>query len=147
MMKIETCTLSDLFNDPRYEEVCAHYRQEAGHLELKGIVDKDKYSFLAKNGLLLCARAVSEGQLVGIMAIVMCPSLHNSKDVANVDTLYLEPEHRGHGLQFLRHAIKMAREFGASGIRFSAPAGSRTEQLFDRLFTRSDVTYYKSLED
>ena len=147
MMKIEICKLSDLFNDPRYEEVCRHYRQEAGHLDLKGIVDKDKYAFLETNGLLLCARAVSDEQLVGIMAIVMCPSLHNSKDVANVDTLYLEPEYRGHGLQFLRHAIKMARAFGASGIRFSAPAGSRTEQLFDRLFTRSDITYYKSLED
>ena len=49
MMKIETCTLSDLFNDPRYEDVCLHYRQEAGHLDLKGIVDKDKYSILAQN--------------------------------------------------------------------------------------------------
>lgn len=151
IMQIKQLTIKEIFDNPNFESLSTDYRQESGHAALFGSPNQGRYLQLEASGLLRAAGLVDDlGMLRGLVSIVLTPSLHNSKTIAIVDSLYLSGKQRtgsSLGLDLIRVAQKMAKDAGASGIRFSCPAGSRLEKLFDRLFERSDISYFKSLEE
>lgn len=148
-MKIVRSTVGQIFADPRFGSLAREYREQAGNTALTGEPDREKYLMLEELGALGISSAISDtGELIGFLVVIFAPSLHNGKTVATVDTLFIRKEHRKGpaGLRLIREAQRLAEEHGCAGIRYSAPAGSRLETLFERMFERTDVSFYLSLE-
>lgn len=147
-MKTERVKVADIFDNPCFMAQAEKYRLESGNPRLTGAPDRVAYEQLELLGLLSAVGVYHRGELVGFAGVVFAPSLHNSKLVANVDTLWLDPEYRlgTAGLRLIRACLDLAREKNAAGVRFSAPAKSRLSVLLSKLFTHSDNTFYTSLE-
>lgn len=149
-MQFKRLTIKEIFDNPNFVRLTEAYRQDAGHSALNGFPDKASYLKIEEGGFLRASGVLdARGNLVGLVVVILTPSLHNTKTIAFVDSLFLDGSRRKgrSGIRLIKEAEKLGREAGAHGIRFSCPAGSRQEKLFDRLFVRSDVTYYKSLEE
>lgn len=147
-MKIVRSTVSEIFDSPLFDELAHEYRECSGHSSLTGVPDRVAYQKLEAAGYLKASSAYEGERLIGFVGVVLTPSLHNSKTLANVDTLFLTEAFRSglNGMRLIREAKELARESGASGIRYSAPAGSRLEKLFALFFDRADVSFYETLE-
>lgn len=147
-MKIVRSTVSEIFDSPLFDELAGEYRNFSGHASLTGAPDRKTYEELESVGYLKASAAYNGERLIGFVAVVITPSLHNSKLIAIVDTLFLtEAARTGYnGVKLIGEARALAKEFRAAGIRYSAPVGSRLEKLFALFFEQTDVSFYESLE-
>lgn len=147
-MKVKRITAKEVFEQPNFSVLADNYAHGAG-VGVDAKPNIEAYLQLEKAGRLKAAGAFNdEGELVGVVAIVITPHLHYSIEVASVETLWLEEGYRQGtaGLKLLAAAERMAKSAGCGFFRLSCPSGSRQEQLFDRLYTRADTTFLKILE-
>lgn len=145
-MNIERVSIKQIFKAKEFDSVAREYAEESGH-GLSGVVDKPAYIRIEDYGCMKCAGAYEECRLVGFVVVILIPSLHNSCNIAVVDSLFLSAEHRKGvaGLRLIREAERMAIEMNAAGLELSAPNGSRLDSLYSKLFTRTNNAYFKNL--
>jgi GNAT superfamily N-acetyltransferase len=80
-----------------------YFREVASHQDLELAPDFEQYHLLEKAGILRVYTARMDGKVVGFSALFVNHHLHTigSKQAVQ-DLLYVDPDHRGFGLSFIK---------------------------------------------
>src|SRR5262249_9723653 len=97
---------------------------------------KTAKTILESNGWLVLERG---GQVCGMIGWGLFPHFLSGELVAGEVVWWVDPEHRGQGLNLLREAEKKARAAGAKRMRMTAPTDQGAE-----VYTRLEYDYVES---
>ena len=96
-------------------------------------IDWDYYINASLAGQCLAAVLIKDEKLVGysVFMIGNNPRYKHMKQASN-EAIYIEPEHRGHGLSFIKETDDYLKKIGVDEV-FYAWADSRTSKILQRL--------------
>lgn len=134
MIAIRTCSVAELFDDPRCARLIAAYAEECGNaLVGKPAPRRDMYENLERTGLAQCFAAYEDEALCGFALLVTAVVPHYGLSCATLESLFVE-RGAGSGRDLMRAVEELARERGCVAIFYAAPVESRLAEL---LFLRS----------
>lgn len=141
---IARCKFAELESDRAFYALVEAYTSECAIPEFApGEVQVDTYNLMESAGF-LHVFAVRDGEaLVGFLLILLHKLPHFGALTAIVESIYVDPEHRGAvgGLVVLA-AKSFAREHGTRGLLMSAPAGGQLAKLLPHLgFRHTNETF------
>ena len=129
-MEIIDISVDTIKNNPNGVAMLAAYSEETRNKDLP-MHDPDwsLYEKMEAAGMIKLFGAFSEAKFVGFIVVLMSPLLHYSKQVATVESFYVEPEFRsyGTGKKLLRKAEDYARSLGSPVLYVTAPRDGRLE--------------------
>ena len=120
-----------VLNDPDFRKVSAAYAKE-GIKELVGddwAVDFERYTALGSSGMYHVFTLRSDGRLIGFGTITEMPSLHTSKPIALVESLFVLSEYRSYSTSLIAAMCSFTRYRGISHMSLSAPVGSKLDRF------------------
>ena len=144
-MNIRHATLDDL---PRLVEMGQRFQAEtvyAKHTawDTAQMIDTATRLITQDTGLVLVSEC--DGHVIGMLGAVLFK--HHMTALLTVAELFfwVEPEHRGHGVRFMKRAEQWAREHGAVALQMIAPMPD-VEKLYRRLgYAAIEVSFEKTL--
>jgi len=125
------------------------YRREVGYFtNLKLDPEFERYAQLEKIGALRAYTARLDGKLIGFCLFLFHPHIHFKNNIfALHDILYIMPEHRGFGYEFLKWCNQQLKSDGADVILYSVSLKFNYGSLLKRLgFRLSDHIYTKEIK-
>jgi len=141
---ITHCTFADLESDPAFYALVDGYTRECAIPEFTpGEVQVDTYNLMEQAGALHTFAVRTGNTLVGFLLILLHKLPHFGVRTAVVESIYVDPEHRGGvGLSVVTAAKNFAAEQGVRGLLMSAPVGSQLSQLLPHLdFRHTNETF------
>lgn len=84
----------------------------------------------------------------GFAAAIVSLNPHLGAVIASLDTVFVMPEFRrgGNAQRMLARLDERCKDAGAKGMYLTAPANSRLEKVYDRLYQRTNILYWKDYE-
>lgn len=144
-MELKSISVAELTNHPLFADMCAEYATESGNADI-GLSQPNTrfYQTMEKLGRCFCVGVFDGADMVGFAALLLNEHPHYSATIGVCDALFIKREHRRGpvGLRLIRKVRELAKEKGAPGVYFSAPANSRLSTLFARLFQETDRMYW-----
>jgi hypothetical protein len=127
------------------QDTCAYHGQRGLAID----PDIDQFVFLAEHGSLLAMTLRAEHALHGYALVVLYRSLHlRAERCANVDTFYVQPEHRAAMPRFMTSLEDALRERGISIIGWPVSlAGNLYRILARRGYIADDVVMELKLKE
>jgi GNAT superfamily N-acetyltransferase len=140
---VTPCTFDSLEADPAFSRLVEGYTHECAIPEFTpGEVQGDAYRAMEAAGVLHCFEVRAEGALVGFLTILLHVLPHFGVRTAIVESVYVDPDHRGAGLSVVREAKAFATQHNTRGLLMSAPAGGALARLLPRLgFRHTNETF------
>lgn len=129
-----TCSIEPVVNvlhDPAFMALSEAYAR-AGIDELVGdewVVDFDRYTALEASGLFKTFALRADGVLVGFGTLSIADSLHTSRPIALVESIFVADEYRPYSGRLIAAMKRYARDRGIFYLSFSAPVGSRLDRM------------------
>lgn len=144
-MELKTISVAKVTTHPLFGDMCTEYAAESGNADI-GLSHPDTrfYQTMENLGRCFCVGVFDGEDMVGFAALLLNEHPHYSTSIGVCDALFVKREHRkgSVGLQLIRKVRELAKEKGAPGVYFSAPANSRLSTLFSRLFKETDRMYW-----
>lgn len=131
MVTCEIEPVFDVLNDPDFKALSEAYAR-AGVEDLVGddwVVDEERYGDLNANGLFDTFALRADGKLVGFSTLAVSVSLHTSRAIALVESIFVAEGYRPYSGLLIASMRRYAREKGIRYLSFSAPAGSSLDRM------------------
>lgn len=144
-MELKIISVAEVTNNPIFADMCAEYARESGNADIGFSQPNTRfYKIMESLGRCFCVGVFDDGDMVGFAALLLNEHPHYSTNIGVCDAIFIKRERRmGQvGLRLIRKVRELAKEKGAPGVYFSAPANSRLSILFARLFNETDRMYW-----
>lgn len=124
-----------------------HYTEIEGHLGIPLDIDWEAYAEVEKAGAIRIFTARIDGNLIGYTVFFVHTSLHyKTSKQAVQDGLFIDPEHRGFGMKFLRWCDTQLRNEGVQFVHHSVSVLKDFGQMLERLgYEKSETVYRRRL--
>ncbi len=123
-----------ILDDPSAGTLLAEYEAECELPELGPTKPQPQlYEMMEKSGNMQ-AFGVYEGEtLVGFAVVIVYPLPHYGKTIAATESIFISAEHRKNGNygRLKAHIVAYAKSRGCAAFQFTAPVGSRFEQVLN----------------
>jgi GNAT superfamily N-acetyltransferase len=109
---------------------------------------REAYLRLEQSGVLHMISATKDGQLIGLIAVLMAVLPHYGVPVAVSESFFVAKAHRktGAGLKLLRAAEDKARALGSPGLLVSAPFEGDLFQVLPRIgYRETNRVFFRSV--
>lgn len=136
MLEIRELTYRELEASRGFAEVVAEYKDETSNPAIGSpTVQFERYRELDALGTLKCLGAFEEGELVGLVGVMLARSQHYPFPIASIESFYLRKAFRKgtNGLRLIRAAKELVKKQGAPGLVFMTPPGTNYERVCQRL--------------
>ncbi len=134
----------------RFRKLAAEYAAESAIAGLPPPnARREAYLHLERSGALHMISATKDGQLIGLIAVLMAVLPHYGVPVAVSESFFVAKAHRktGAGLKLLRAAEDKARALGSPGLLVSAPFEGDLFQVLPRVgYRETNRVFFKSVE-
>lgn len=144
---IRPCTAAEIMDSPEFPDLVAEYAAESKIDGLPGPGAKlAAYARIEHTGFLHAFGAWQGDRLVGFITVLASPMLHYDQTIAVCESFFVAGEHRGGGpgLKLMCRAEEIAQQKGSPVLLFTAPIGSRLEQLLPKCgYTEVGRTFMK----
>ena len=120
-----------ILGDPDFGAVSAAYAATGTARQREGgwAVSGDTYRTLYDGGLIQGFALRADGRLVGLASLLLGRSLHTSKDLALVESLFVLEDYRAYSFRLISAMVRYAREKGIRAISIGAHEGSRLDRI------------------
>ncbi|EGD06500.1 hypothetical protein B1M_01107 [Burkholderia sp. TJI49] len=128
------------------KDTCAYHGQRGLQID----PDIDQYLYLADHHSLIAMTLRDEGgALHGYALLILYKSLHLKTELCgNVDTFYVQPDHRRSMLRFIHQIAETLRSRGVSIIGWPVSKGGKLYKILRRLgYIADDVVMELKLKD
>lgn len=144
-MKVKIISVAEVTNNPMFADMCTEYANESGNADIGFSQPNTRfYKTMESLGRCFCVGVFDGEDMVGFAALLLNEHPHYSTNIGVCDAIFIKREFRKGpvGLRLIRKVRELAKEKGAPGVYFSAPANSRLSILFARLFNETDRMYW-----
>lgn len=158
MISFKICNnAQEMFGENDLEEIIREYQQCAnntlqGNLANFDMCDQQRYYHIyedleKKEQSFVYVIMADEEKNVGVVILELDYQAHYGYKVAFINSLFLLSKYRrlNYGKKLIEFAMKLAKKKGAKGMYFTAPAGSRLESVYNRLYIKTDSLFFKEL--
>lgn len=147
---IKRCTVNEVSSAPNFNELQELYAVESSIDGLgQARAQLENYRQMEAAGFLWLIGAFLDGQLIGLLQMVVSNLPHYGRVVATTESFFVAPAARksGAGLTLLHEAECWAREMGAVGFFVSTPTGGQLERVMDgmRGWRPTNRVFFKTL--
>lgn len=147
-MKVSQCSVAEIFDDERFEELIAEYAAESKAEEAPDYdPDRDLYERLEKMGVLHTVKVVYRGKMIGFALVLVNQVPHYKALLATTESVFVEKAMRwtGAGLALIRSAEKIAKLHGCKALFVSAPTGGSINKLMPNIKYRECHKVYTKM--
>jgi GNAT superfamily N-acetyltransferase len=150
-LRIQRCTVPEIMEAPEFPDLVQEYTAES---KVQGMPTPNAriatYAQWETTGMLFSWSATEDDKLVGFLSFVAPILPHFDRQTAVCESFFVAKSSRptGAGLRLLAAAEEAARDIGSPGLFFSAPIGSRLEELLPKCGYRPvSHTFFKGFYD
>jgi GNAT superfamily N-acetyltransferase len=147
---IRDSSVAEVESAARFRRLAAEYAAESAIAGLPPpSAKRDAYLRLERSGVLHMISATKDGQLIGLISVLMSVLPHYGVPVAVSESFFVAKAHRkgGAGLKLLRAAEDKARALGSPGLLVSAPfEGDLFRVLPRRGYRETNRVFFRNLE-
>jgi GNAT superfamily N-acetyltransferase len=146
---VQDSSVTEIESAARFRRLAAEYAAESAIAGLPPpSAKRDAYLHLERSGLLHMISATRDGQLIGLIAVLMSTLPHYGVPVAVSESFFVSRAYRktGAGLRLLRAAEEKASALGSPGLLVSAPFEGDLFQVLPRVgYRETNRVFFKSL--
>lgn len=150
LVTVKPISFSDAEHAPTIDALLAEYGAESAIEELRPhAMQPDLYRQLESSGALHILGAFKDGQLIGLISLIVAVMPHFGKAIATTESFFVRPAFRktGAGIKLLREAEAMATRLGAVGLFVSAPIGGRLAQVLPGTgYRQTNQVFFRGLQ-
>lgn len=131
--------------DPIFEK---HYKEISHYHDIELCINKEAYFAMEDSGWVRLFTARINGKLVGYNAFFIRYNAHYAKSLqASNDVVYIDPEHRGFGRDFIKWCDDQLREMGIQVVYHHVKAKHNFGPMLERMgYELIDLIYGKRLD-
>lgn len=100
-----------------------------------------------EQGTMKVFTARKDSKLIGFVIFFMLPSFHYACKTAEQDLIYIHPDHRGFGLEFLKYCDQQLKSLDVQVVRHHCKAKFDFGPMLERQgYEKMDIVYSKRLD-
>ncbi len=136
--KIVTYYPEELIDSAEFDALTREYAKCNAMPNTDAVKNFDLKQYLMWGRNCLIGVLYNDDKMVGLCAVLKEVHLHTNACIGVLDSLFVLPEYRNHnnGASLMNWAKTVSRDFEASVLLVTAPAGSRLEKVYTRKYKR-----------